>query len=379
MPQFAHGALTADLVSLACFGGALLLLDFFDISLPRGDSVGVAGALCGAAIVLFHPLPASLVAVATLVMAHVIRLAALTRRRLVFVLVGRVCALAAASALFVVLRPSTISWIQVLQAASICAAFLFAELSASQLALALESRRPFARLLRGSIRMQLPLLAAQLSAALLEIITFKQLGPWSLVPVVAVLLLMRQSYAMLLEVREAYRATVEVLVEAAEGQDERRTGHGERTAAIARLIAMRLGLAASDVERISYAALLHDVGALAAEPSSDSGASRPTGNGAASAKSAAPFEGIGFFADVLPVLRLCDGDQEEASAATQSDLTAAMIVALASDADAADNSAASAAHDVPAVDRVTPLVPSRIKAQVVGTALSLGYKIPAVS
>ena len=48
------------------------------------------------------------------------------------------------------------------------------------------------------------------------------MGPWSLIPVVALLLLMRQSYALFLDIRETYRTTVEVLVEAAESQDDRR-------------------------------------------------------------------------------------------------------------------------------------------------------------
>ena len=47
------------------------------------------------------------------------------------------------------------------------------------------------------------------------------MGSWSLIPVVALLLLMRQSYALFLDIRETYRTTVEVLVEAAESQDRR--------------------------------------------------------------------------------------------------------------------------------------------------------------
>ncbi len=88
------------------------------------------------------------------------------------------------------------------------------------------------------------------------------MGAWSLIPVVALLFLMRQSYAMLLDIRELYRTTVEVLVEAAEAKMHGRVGHAERTAAAARAIAMRIGLSAQRVERISYAALLHDVDAI---------------------------------------------------------------------------------------------------------------------
>ena len=35
---------------------AVLLLDSFDISLPRGDSIGVSGALSAAAVILLGPL-----------------------------------------------------------------------------------------------------------------------------------------------------------------------------------------------------------------------------------------------------------------------------------------------------------------------------------
>ncbi len=88
------------------------------------------------------------------------------------------------------------------------------------------------------------------------------MGAYSLIPVVALLFLIRQSYAMLQDIRELYRTTVEVLVEAAEAQDVRRVGHAERTASIARTIGTHMGLASGQIERISYAALLHDVDAI---------------------------------------------------------------------------------------------------------------------
>ena len=119
---------------------------------------------------------------------------------------------------------------------------------------------------------------------------------------VALLLLMRQSYALFLDIRETYRATVEVLVEAAESQDVRRFGHADRTAATARAIAMHIGVAAPAVERISYAALLHDLGELAATP--DSEGFVPVRD----IHSAEIVEGVEFFRTVEPVLRICDGN-----------------------------------------------------------------------
>ena len=67
-----------------------------------------------------------------------------------------------------------------------------------------------------------------------------------------------------------------------------------------------------------------------------------------------------------------------AKLAGDDDLLAAMVVALASDSDAAEHVEVAEAHVWTAVDRVSPCVSSGVKAKVVGAALSLGYKIPAV-
>jgi len=188
--------------------------------------------------------------------------------------------------------------------------------------------------------------------------------------VVALLLLIRQSYAVLLETQETYRTTVEVLVEAAESQDPRRAGHAERTAEIARRIGVNLGLTFSQVELIGYAALLHDVDAIASDASDSSTVH--------AGRSSAMFDGVKYFSDVLPVLRLCDGIAAAHDELSEQDLTGAMIVALASDADAANHPQVELAHSGPAVSRVAPLVSAAIKAKVVSSALSLGYKTPAV-
>ena len=142
------------------------------------------------------------------------------------------------------------------------AVFLFGDLAAAQAIAAISTGRPVGRLVRGNLVTQAPLLIAEWSASVLLLITVEGMGSWSLVPVVALLLLIRQSYALLMSIRETYRTTVEVLVEAAEGQDRRLLGHAERTAEIARRIAARMGLTVARVELVSYAALLHDVDAI---------------------------------------------------------------------------------------------------------------------
>ena len=357
---------------------AVLLLDSFDISLPRGDSIGVSGALSAAAVILLGPMWAALICIGSVLVTHLARHGVDMRRRVVGAVLARSAALTAATLTAFALSFDPVLYRSLLGAVLVPAAYLTTDLITAQFVAAVGTGRPFGRLLRGNLRVQAPLLLAQWSASVLLLITFTGMGAWSLIPVVALLLLMRQSYAMLLDIRELYRTTVEVLVEAAEAQDVRRVGHAERTAAAARAIAMRIGLTANQVERISYAALLHDVDAIGS--TSELGTlNEGNSPGFAVGTSSAVFEGVHFFDDVLPIIRICDGDSSGGTLPTEGDLLAGLIVALASDVDAAERADVAAAHSGSSVDRVASRVTASMKSSVVGAALALGYRIPAVS
>lgn len=347
---------------------AAVILDLFDVSLPRGDSAGVCGALCGAAVIVVGPLRAAIIAVLSAVIAHAARRGKEAPVRLATIVLSRVTALVAASLLLAAFPPSAPPTLLYLL---LPALYLAVELVAGQAFVAFISGRPVMRLLRGNASSQTPLVIAQWSASVLLLLTYSGMGSWSLIPVAALLLLMRQSYAMFLDIRETYRTTVEVLVEAAECQDSRRVGHAERSAGVARRIAMRIGVSAHDVERISYAALLHDLGELAdgADSLSPSEHARTT--------AAEVVQGVDFFQGIQPILAVCAGT--DAGAISEDVMLACLIVALASDIDAEYHPAVAAAHDVSAVNVVAPRVTPEIKARVVGAALRLGYRIPAVA
>lgn len=357
-------------MSAVWFAISVLVLDLFDISLPRGDSIGVSGALCASALLLLGPAISTPICLGSALIAHGARRGTEAPHRLATMLLARVAGLSVGSVLVAALRPDGGLTHTYLMAVLVPAAFLLSELVASQGVTAFTTGRPLGRLVRGSLLTQAPLLLAEWSASVLLLITFEGMGSWALVPVVALLLLIRQSYAVLLETRETYRTTVEVLVEAAEGQDPRRAGHAERTAEIARRIGTNMGLTISQVEVISYAALLHDVDTIASDTWEQSASDE--------GRSSVMFEGVKYFADVLPMLRLCDGIAFRDEELSEQNLTGAMIVALASDADAATDVRVLMAHRIPAVSRVAPFVSAATKARVVSSALSLGYKTPAV-
>lgn len=357
-----------DLVAAAWFALAIGLMDRFDISLPRGDSIGVSGALVAAGTMVAGLGPMSVLSILVLVVSHIGR-SSRSQFRLRGALYARVLGLGSIWLIAPMWASTGLQGRGMIWLVGIPTVFLLAEVFAAQSFLAHESGRPLHRLLAGNYRRQGPLVAAQVSASVLATITYADMKAWGLVLVVALLLLMRQSLALLLEIRETYRTTVEVLVEAAEGQDVRRQGHADRTAKVAREIATRMGLSPTDVETVSYASLLHDLDALSA-PTSHT----PPLFG----QSANVFQGTAFFDDVLPVLRICDGRASQGDE-TEANLMTAMLVALASDVDMNRSRDVAEAHAGSSVARVSAGIPSSIKAKVVAAAIELGYQIPAVT
>lgn len=350
----------APWLSVAAFAASVVVLEFFDISLPRGDSLGVSGALNSAALVVLGPPIAVAAGLAATFLAFVLRgqHERTTRPSIEFSSV--IAGFLSGGLVHTVIEPLTGGslLLQYGDALATSVAYLVAELVVVQLLVARDSTRSAARLIQGNVYRQAPLLAAQLSACLLAVIIFEALGEPSLVLVVVLLLLIRQSYALLLDIRETYRTTVEVLVEASEGGVQRR-GHAERTAALAREIGALCGLRASEIERISYAALLHDIDSLGPSPGG----------------SARVLSGVQSFDEVVRLLVIIEGGLPDESL-SESELLAAYVVALASDI---DDVAESAQGWQPAVARLADRVPNLLKAKAAAAALRLGHALPALS
>jgi hypothetical protein len=181
------------------FLAAILLLDCFDISLPRGDTTGVAGALCAAGIIVLGPIVIIVIALVSAILASFIRSHPEAPRQLVAGVITRTLALVVTSAF---IRVPAVYGSQAVLFAVIPAVFLATDLLIAQGSVAMLTGRPIMRLIRGNADSQSALLAAQWSASVLLLITYGRMGRWSLIPVVALLLLMRQSYALFLDVRE---------------------------------------------------------------------------------------------------------------------------------------------------------------------------------
>jgi hypothetical protein len=91
---------------------------------------------------------------------------------------------------------------------------------------------------------------------------YLDLGAWVVPLFVAPILIARQTFAAYLALREAQQATISVLIRALESKDRYTAGHVERVATFSNMVGMELGLKPSQLERLRYAALMHDIGKL---------------------------------------------------------------------------------------------------------------------
>jgi hypothetical protein len=193
--------------------------------------------------------------------------------------------------------------------------YLILDLAITQLSSSLRFGTPFIPLLVGNMRLRGWMGTAQVSAAVLAVLTYKTMGLLGLAIVVGLLLVTRQSFSLLVDIRLAYRSTVEALARAIEAHDPTRRGHAERVAALSTEVARLMGQHGKRLEALTYAALFHDVGKLDTEEGS-----RGTG-------SASVLENVGFLAASVPILRIIDAKGDLESSQDEADLVSAYVVA----------------------------------------------------
>ncbi|MDZ4179955.1 MAG: HD domain-containing protein [Coriobacteriia bacterium] len=105
-------------------------------------------------------------------------------------------------------------------------------------------------------------LLAQVSVGAVVALVYPGLGALSFAVMLILMLIMQHTTGMLLKIRAAPMRTIGALVRAVETQSGLLPGTAERVAALSMDIGRRIGLRPHELERLAYAALLHDVGRL---------------------------------------------------------------------------------------------------------------------
>lgn len=87
-------------------------------------------------------------------------------------------------------------------------------------------------------------------------------GSWPFPVAILLTLILQNSFNLYIRIRRAYAETIEALAHAAELDRPHDSGHARRVADLSVKIGRRLGLTSHELERLGYAALLHDIGRM---------------------------------------------------------------------------------------------------------------------
>lgn len=98
--------------------------------------------------------------------------------------------------------------------------------------------------------------------SLLMAIMFRWMDFWSVLVFSLPLAVTGQSFKLYLDIRKTYNSTIKALTATIEAQDTTREGHAQRVTDYSLAIARELGMYGNELERINYAAILHDIGKL---------------------------------------------------------------------------------------------------------------------
>lgn len=116
---------------------------------------------------------------------------------------------------------------------------------------------------------------------------------WAFPIALLLTLILQNSFNLYLRIRRGYAETISALAHAAELDRPHDSGHARRVADLSVAVGRRMGLSSHDLERIGYAALLHDIGRIG------DGSSR----GEAHVRRGADIvASIPFLADVAPLI-----------------------------------------------------------------------------
>lgn len=118
---------------------------------------------------------------------------------------------------------------------------------------------------QGVAALQRPLATmylVHLAMAAVAVRLYPESGAWALPIALLLTLILQNSFNLYLRIRRGYADTISALAHAAELDRPHDAGHARRVADLAVAVGRNMGLSSRDLERIGYAALLHDIGRM---------------------------------------------------------------------------------------------------------------------
>lgn len=254
-----------NLVALFIFGGLSVFAANTSVELPNGSALSASFMLCIASVVVFYgdaqylgPLVVG--AAAGIYFPHI------REREWKKVLFNAgslgLSALAAAS-VYSIVPENILESVPGELAASIPTALVYSLVNFVflTLALSLHERRSIASVADELWLGDLQIYPFAIVGALLGHLYVED-GALVIPLFVAPILIARTAFASYLQLRRAQEATLSTLIRALEAKDRYTAGHVERVARFAELVGTEFGFRPRRLQRLRYAALMHDIGKL---------------------------------------------------------------------------------------------------------------------
>lgn len=162
-------------------------------------------------------------------------------------------------------------------------------------------------LLQGVEALQRPLVTiylVHLPMAAVSVRLSAASGSWAFPVALLLTLILQNSFNLYLRIRRGYADTIGALAHAAELDRPHDSGHARRVADLSVAVGRKMGLSSHELERIGYAALLHDIGRM--------GEAGEDPRGAHARRGAEIVSSVPFLKDVAPLI---DVPESESGAA----------------------------------------------------------------
>ncbi len=254
-----------DLAALAILGALSVFAANTSVVLPNDSALSASFMLCLASVVVFYgdaqylgPLVVG--AAAGLYLPH---LREREWKKVLFNAGSLGLSALGAAVVYSVVPQNVLSSVPGELAAAIPAALTYSLVNFALLtcALSLQTRRPLALVADELWLGDLQIYPFALMGVLLGRL-YVDVGAWIIPMFVAPILIARAAFASYIALREAQEATISTLIRALEAKDRYTAGHVERVARFSELVGTEIGLRAAELERLRYAALMHDIGKL---------------------------------------------------------------------------------------------------------------------
>lgn len=264
LESLASASTYPSLVGIAVFIAVGLGLELGEHRLALGAATGsIAFIVYVAAGVAFGPVWCAIIAGFSLAMAHLI--IGKPPIKIVFNVAQNVLALVVGSAVYVLaggeIPPESLDRAAVPFVGLVLTYFLINSGAVSGVVALSERRRFWDVWVRNTWSLAgYDMIASALALGIAWV--YLKFGVVGMAAVVVPILFLRHTYLVNLQLQSTNRELLDLMVKAIEARDPYTSGHSQRVAELARILARELGLGFKEIEQIETSALLHDVGKI---------------------------------------------------------------------------------------------------------------------